>query len=79
MTEPKTGLEVGVWFDTDETKDRVRTYKGTLPVVIQFNKTTPEHMTEPMVISRCPPCEWAAVLTRAGGNRTVKRWMILPP
>lgn len=75
--EPKSGLEIGVWFDTPETKDRVRAYRGTCSVVIQFNKKTPEHSEEPMVVSRCPPCEWTRLLALHPG-RTVKRWLILP-
>lgn len=70
MTEPKTGLEVGVWFEDSACLG----YRGTLSVVIQFQKTTPEHMTEPMLVSRCPPCEVSSF-----PSRKIKRWMILPP
>lgn len=72
--EPKTGRPVGVWFENQE----CWMYRGKLPVVIQFGKTTPEHVTEPMKISRCPTCE-RTVLAREYPGRMVRRWMIVPP
>lgn len=70
-TEPKSGLAVGVWFEDD----KCWRYKGSLPALIQFNRKTVEHMSEPYVVSRCPACEWGRLMA----NGTIKRWMILPP
>lgn len=72
--EPKTGRPVGVWFENQE----CWMYRGNLPVVIQFGKTTPEHVTEPMTVSRCPPCERNKLNVQFPG-RKVKRWLILSP
>lgn len=71
MTEPKTGLEVSIWFEDMACLG----YRGTLPVVIQFQKTTPEHMMEPMQVFHCPPCERSSF----PAGRKIKRWLILPP
>lgn len=71
MIEPRTGRETGVWFENQE----CWMYRGTLSVVIQFNKKTPEHMVEPMIVSRCPACEQGRLRVAHG---TVKRWLILP-
>ncbi len=74
-TESKTGLPVGVWFDNG---DAVWSYLGTLSVVIQFAKPSPEYATEPMVVSKCPPCERTFLMAK-WPSRKVKRWLILPP
>lgn len=73
VLEPRTGKPVGVWFEGAE----CLRYRGTLPVVIQFGKRSPEHVTEPMIISRCPPCEGSRLMAQYGTN--IKRWIILPP
>lgn len=70
-TEPKSGNLVGVWF-TDQT---VWGYRGTLPVVIQFEN--PFITVAKMVVSRCPPCERKQLIN--GGENKVLRWIILPP
>lgn len=53
-------------------------YRGTLSVVIQFAKKTPEHLSEPYAVSRCPLCERSRLISQ-WENRRVKRWLILPP
>lgn len=72
--EPKSGLEVAVWHEGES----VWGYRGTLSVVIQFAKPSPEYSTEPMAVSRCPPCERRDLMNKYP-SRKVKRWLIIPP
>lgn len=72
--EPKSGLPVGTWIEGES----VWGYKGTLSVVIQFAKPSVEYATEPMVVSKCPPCERRFLMDKYP-SRKVKRWFILPP
>lgn len=76
MIEPKSGLEVAVWHEGES----VWAYHGTLSVVIQFAKPSPDDVTarEPMLVSRCPACERRDLMNKYP-SRKVKRWMILPP
>lgn len=71
--ETRTGLEVGVWF-YDE---KCWAYKGTLPVLLQFHKKTPQHCSEPYEVSGCPAC--AAPRLKAQYGARVKRWLVIPP
>lgn len=74
-TEPKSGLEIGVWFYNED----IRRLKISLPVIVQFAKKSPEHMQEPMVISLCFPCEAWKFKSQYPNHATIKRWLILPP
>lgn len=71
--EPKTGIQVGVWFHDE----KCWMYKGTYNLVLQFHRKTVEHCTEPYVVSKCAACE-ASRLKAQYGSR-VKRWMVLLP
>lgn len=73
VLEPRTGKPVGVWFENRE----CWVYRGKLPVVIQFGKRSPEHVTEPMIVSHCPSCDSSRLISQYGSN--IKRWLILPP
>lgn len=78
-TEPKSGLAVGVWFEDDS----CWIYKGTLPVVIQFESEPYGAYLSSYVVSRCPPCERSRLgrSTDQSGRikfNKVKRWLILP-
>jgi hypothetical protein len=75
--EQKSGLETGVWFDGDKA-EAVWGYRGTLSVVIQFGKPSEEYATEPMCVSKCPPCERRFLMDK-WPSRKVKRWLVLPP
>lgn len=73
--EPKSALPVGVWHEGES----VWGYRGTLSVVIQFAKPAPDmNASEPMCLSRCPPCERRDLMMKYP-SRKVKRWLILPP
>lgn len=73
-TEPRTGTPIGVWIDGES----CWAYRGTLPVIIQFAKPSPEqNASEPMVVSRCPPCERRFLMDK-WPSRKVKRWMVIP-
>lgn len=80
MTESKTNLEIGVWFEDQ----RCWMYKGTLPVVLQIEKREPTPFAGRVItsietiVSRCPACEASRIRTVHGFGK-VKRWLILPP
>jgi hypothetical protein len=73
LIEPKTGKQIGVWFENEE----VWMYRGTLPVVIHFHPREGGFITEEMRVSRCPSCERGKIMVQVGITK-VKRWMILP-
>lgn len=73
--EPVTFLSCGVWMEGEG----CWVYRGALPVVIQFAKPSPDqNASEPMTVSRCPPCERKELMKKYP-SRKVKRWMVIPP
>lgn len=70
-TEPKSGLEIGVWFEQNDSNN-VFGYHGLSPVVIESERQGMYLLD----VSRCPQCERGRIQTL---GKTVKRWMILPP
>lgn len=72
--EPKTGSQIGVWFN-DET---VWMYRGTLPIVIEFHPREGGFIGNPIIVSRCPSCEMSRIKSANPYAGKVKRWMILP-
>lgn len=71
MLEPKSGREVGVWFEDDSCWG----YKGTLPVVMEVENLldlyTPRLRS--FHVSRCPACSRSSY-----EHKRVVRWIILP-
>lgn len=66
LTEPKSSLPVGVWFNN---VDFYR-YRDTLPIVVESE--IPMRPKQYVVLSGCVSCQLSRVVGKA------RRWLILP-